>query len=297
MQHQPDISLVILNWNNKTLLRQCLLTLREHAPKNLTLQTIVVDNGSEDGSATMVQQEFPEVELIESNENLGYAAGNNLGIRAAKGTYTFLLNEDIEFIDDTIKTLYDYLEEHPNVIAVSPRLEYGNRTTQYSCRVFPRIGALYKQLLVDLKLAPKTEYWAEYKMDYWEHDDTRSVDQPMTTALMTHTDELQELGGFDEQFKNYFNDVDLAYRMKKGGKDIMFLGDMATIIHHHGQGMRKLKWGRVQAWNQGIRRFYKKHYVRSVWSPTYIALEIGLGLRTAALAIQYAFKKKNKYEK
>ncbi len=296
MSQTPEISLVILNWNNKDLLRKCLQTIEQHKP-SVEMEIIMVDNASEDGSQNMVEQEFPHVQLMKNEDNIGYAAGNNVGINAATGKYTFLLNEDIELTNNIIQTLYTYLEEHPEVGGVSPRLQYGDGSTQYSCRAFPTIGRLYKKLAVDLHIAPATEFWGEYKMSFWKHDDTREVDQPMTTAFMLSTALLQKLKGFDEDFSHYFNDVDLAYRIKvKEKKKILFIGDKGHIIHHHGQGMKKLKWGRVKVWNMGLRRFYKKHYVSSSFSPAYILLQIGLMIRTAVLGVQYLVKKgKTKY--
>lgn len=290
------LSIVILNWNNRKLLKQCLLTIDQFKP-NIPYEIIVVDNNSEDESQKMVKTEFPNVHLIENDTNTGYAKGNNVGIRKATGEYTLLLNEDIEFVDNTIQTLIEFLDTHPNTGAVAPKLQYPDGLTQYSCRTFPRIWPLYKQLATDLHLRPPNKKWAEYKMSYWKHNDTQTVDQPMTSAILIRTDILKKLHGFDEQFINYFNDVDLCYRIKHDlQKEIYFIGDKGHVIHHHGKGMKALKWKRVKFWNQGIRRFYKKHYIKSSFSIKYILLNIGLALRTSVLVLQYGIlKNKSKY--
>lgn len=294
-EHHLKLSIVILNWNNKALLEKCLFSLQKHIPTT-THEIIVVDNASNDGSPTMVRSTFPNVRLIVNPKNLGYAKGNNIGIKEANGEYTLLLNEDTEFTSPIVEVLVRYLDDHTDVGAVAPRLLYPDTSTQYSCRTFPKLLPLYKQIAVDLHLLPPTKRWAEYKMNYWEHDDTKEVDQPMTTAILIRTDLLKKLGGFDEQFVNYFNDVDLCYRIKEQERQrIVFIGDHGHIIHHHGQGMKALKWKRVKFWNEGIRRFYRKHYVSSPVSVTYILLNIGLAIRTCALAARYLIEQQRKH--
>ncbi|MER3466387.1 MAG: hypothetical protein C4340_04425, partial [Armatimonadota bacterium] len=131
------LSIVIVNWNTKALLEKCLASLQQHAPAE-SFEVIVVDNASEDGSAAMVRSRFPQVRLLTERANHGYAAGNNIGIRAALGDAILLLNPDTEFIDDSLQRSVDILRSMPTVGVLAARLVSPDGSTQSSLRSFPR---------------------------------------------------------------------------------------------------------------------------------------------------------------
>src|SRR5579872_5053855 len=133
-----EISVIIVNWNTKDLLRGCLESLVASAPAR-SIEVIVVDNASSDGSPQMVRAEFPWVELIQSHENLGFAKSNNIGIRRSSGKYICLVNSDIKVLPGCFDALAEYLDTHPAVGGVGPRVLNSDLTLQSSCRRFPTL--------------------------------------------------------------------------------------------------------------------------------------------------------------
>src|ERR1017187_8350071 len=133
-----DISVIIVNWNTKDFLEQCLTSLTL-TPSNRSIETIVVDNGSSDGSPEMVEDKFPQVKLIRSHENLGFARANNLGIQNSSGRYISLVNSDVKVLPGCLDALADYLDRNPGVGNVGPRILNGDMSLQSSCRRFPSL--------------------------------------------------------------------------------------------------------------------------------------------------------------
>ncbi|MFG0318497.1 MAG: glycosyltransferase family 2 protein, partial [Planctomycetota bacterium JB042] len=141
MSAVPDLSIVVLSWNTEDLLRACLESLARIEP-GLAIETIVVDNASSDGSAAMVRDRYPDVRLIVNDRNVGYAEGNNVGIRAARGRHLFLLNSDTEVAPDAPRRLVEHLDAHPACGAVGAKLLNPDGTVQRACMRFPGFGVL-----------------------------------------------------------------------------------------------------------------------------------------------------------
>ena len=133
-----DISVVIVNWNAKAYLQECLASLRD-APARRAVEVIVVDNNSADGSREMVETEFPSVKLIKSPDNLGFAKANNVGIRQSGGKYVALINSDAKVLGNCLDVLADYMDTHPDVGNVGPKVLNGDMTLQGTCRRFPTL--------------------------------------------------------------------------------------------------------------------------------------------------------------
>lgn len=276
-----DLSVCIVNWNTRELLRACLESI-EAARGRLAVQVIVVDNASADGSAQMVRESFPSVELIANPENRYYAAANNQALRAAAAPLKLLLNSDIEVPADGLRTLVDWMRERPRVGALAPRLVYPDGRLQHSCRSFPSPDTVMFEALGLSRLLPSSRLFGKYRMTWWGYDEDRPVDQPMASALLLRAEALEEVGLLDEQFPMFFNDVDLCRRLWDAGWEVWFTPTV-TMTHHHGGSTRLVRREMMAESGRGFLEFYRKHYRGRISWPSYV-------VATLVLRVAYAFR-------
>jgi GT2 family glycosyltransferase len=281
-----DLSIVIVNWNTRDLLRACLASLRAAlADSTLRTETIVVDNASADCSAAMVAAEFPEARLLANAENRNYAAGNNQGLEAATGRHILLLNPDTEVPPGAVEALVALLAERPKAGAVSPALVSPDGRVQPSVRGFPTPLALFGELTGLARLAPASALGA-YRVHALPEDAPASVDQPMASAFLVRKQALDRSGYFDEQFPLFFNDVDLCYRLKRAGWEILY-EPRVKIVHVGGASTRQVRPQALRLSHEGLRRFYAKHYRGRLAWPAYAAIMISIHL-AGALRVRLA---------
>lgn len=263
-----DLSVVIVNWNTRELLRACLASLRTAlAASPLTVEVVVVDNASKDGSAAMVAAEFPEARLFGNDTNLNYAGGNNQGIAAAAGEFILLLNPDTEVPVGALDALVALLREQPEAGAAAPALVFPDGRLQDSVRGFPTPSALAGELTGLARLLPHSR-WAGYREQQLPSDRPSSVDQPMASAFLVRRKALDEVGPFDERFPLFFNDVDLCFRLKLAGWDILY-DPRVRVVHVGGASTRQVRPEAIRRSHEGLRRFYAKHYRTKLPAPAY----------------------------
>jgi GT2 family glycosyltransferase len=255
-----DISVVIVNWNVRDLLRKCLESIYART-KGIGFEVFVVDNNSSDASAEMARREFPQVKLIVNNENQGFATANNQALRKVEGRYSVLLNPDTQLIDNTFKAMVEFMDTHPEVCAIAPQLIFADGSLQHSCRHFPSFFTdLMESLFLD-GMYPKNRIINWYKMGYWAHDQSRYVDVPYGACLLFETEKLKELGYFDERYFMYFEEIDLCYRSKKKFGPTLYLPQF-KVIHHSNSSSRQIS-DLCHRWKvQSQIRFFAKHYGR-----------------------------------
>lgn len=225
------LSIVILNYKTKGLLKQCLRGIVDaHLP--VDHEVIVVDNASGDGSLEMVGQLFPAVTAIASPRNVGFAAGMNIGIARSSGQYIMTLNTDVAIFRPAVTTLLDYLNAHPTVGAVGPRLINPDGSVQWSSCRFPSrwIPILRRTPLGTLPVA--RNHVRRFLMSDWDHRDSRPVDWVLGGCMMLRRHMLDEVGAFDEKFFLYIEDVDLCRRMWQTGWQVHYVGT-AEMVHYH----------------------------------------------------------------
>ena len=266
------ISILIVNWNTRDLLRACLQSLHSLTIRDVEHEVIVVDCASSDESAAMVAREFPRVHLIASQENLGFAAGNNRAYEAASGEWIWLLNPDTEIAEDAAQTLLERLQSSSDIGAVASALvDAQGGHIQRSCRTFPTPAALWTQALGLAALFPRSKRFGFYKMGWWNYRDARTVEQPMASSLMLRRAAIEKSGGlFDEQFPIFFNDVDLCLRLWQSGWQIWF-EPRSRVRHWGGASTSQLKPAMIAQSHESLRRFYRKHYSSHVAAPLYWA--------------------------
>jgi GT2 family glycosyltransferase len=279
----PDLSIVIVSWNTRDLLDACLVSIRA-IPDAVTREVIVVDNASTDGTAEMVRDDHPDVSLIANEENRGYAAGNNQGIALAAGRDVLLLNPDIVVLEGALDTLAGLLDDRPQVGAVAPRLVLMDGSTQASCRSFPTPDVVLYEALGLSRLFPRSRRFGKYRMTWWDYDDERPVDQPMASALLLRGEALEQVGGMDEDFPIFFNDVDLCKRLWEAGWEVWYTPG-ASMVHVGGASTRQARRRMIVESHRSFEFFYRKHYRgRISWWSYWMALGLlRLGFRLRLL--------------
>lgn len=268
--NEPELSILIVNWNTRDLLRACLDSLRQHV--GVAHEVIVVDNDSHDGSAQMMRDEFPDVVLVANDFNAGFAGGNNQAYEKARGAWIWLLNPDTQVLSGAAETLIDFLQADEKRGAVASALiDARDGSIQRSCRTFPTPGALWAQGSGLASFYPRSRRFGFYKMGAWNMKTAREVDQPMASSFLLRRAAIESIGAlFDEQFPIFFNDVDLCWRLKQAGWQIWYLPD-AEVIHWGGAGTSQVRPQMIEESHRSLRRFYEKHYKGQISAPLYWA--------------------------
>jgi GT2 family glycosyltransferase len=254
-----DLSITIVNWNTKNHLANCLDSIYQNA-KDAAFEIIVVDNDSDDNSAEMVRAKFPQVTLIENNENVGFGAANNQAIRISQGRYVLILNPDTLVLPGCLDQLMDLLASRPDVGAVGPKVVNVDGSIQLPCiRNVPTLFTEYLELSHLSARFPKSRVFGRYYMTYCDRSLPRQVSLLMGCCIMVRKKVLDEIGLFDEQFFLYAEDMDLCYRIQKAGWKSWYL-PTAQIVHIWGQSTERISKHRVFHNQQAKYIFFKKHF-------------------------------------
>lgn len=253
---RPVVSIVIVNWNTRTLLAACLESV--HRQTLLSHEIWVVDNGSTDGSCEMVREAFPEVRLIANEDNKGFAAANNQALPLCTGEHVLLLNSDTVVLDGAIDKMATFLQLHPEAGGVGCKLLNADGTLQPSAHGFYRSWrSLVENRLVHL-LWPRRHARTPF-LSFWDHNQVRPVDWVTGAALMVRRSVIQEVGLLDDGFFMYGEEVDWQYRMKQAGRRVFFLPS-ARVIHYGGASSRHIVTQMKRQEYESRLRFVQKHY-------------------------------------
>ncbi|MBU0707439.1 glycosyltransferase family 2 protein [Patescibacteria group bacterium] len=226
-----DLSIVILNYKSKGLTKQCLKGIALLKPR-LNFETIVVDNASNDGTTEMINEEFPWVKTIKSPVNNGFAAGNNLGIRKSVGKYIMILNPDVAIFNNSLETLYNFMEENPNVGLAGPKLINPDGSVQASCRTFPTKKIIIYRRTPIGKMSGPRKILREHLMLEWKHTDNREVDWMIGACFFVRRSAMEKVGLLDERFFLYLEDVDWCRRFWHSGYKVCYVAE-AEMVHYH----------------------------------------------------------------
>jgi GT2 family glycosyltransferase len=226
-----DISVVIVSFNTKELLRKCLISIKEQFC-GVSYEIIVVDNDSKDGSVEMLEEEFPSVSLIKNNYNAGISRGNNQGIKASRSDYILLANPDLEIVSDNVGDLLDYMEANPKVGMLGPKIFLPNGDIQTSATSFPTLFTVLAHHLGLKKLLPSDSArklaiqsfgkvlgnpTCKYLRVYREAADPEIVDWVTSALLLIRKEVFSDIGYWDEDFFLYADEVDFQLRANKAG--------------------------------------------------------------------------------
>lgn len=253
-----DLTIIIVNWNTREMLANCLDSIfaDEHG---VMFEVIVVDNASQDGSVDMVRGEFPGVQLIANSENLGFARANNQALPLAKGRCILLLNSDTVVLPGALRELVRYLDEHPQVGVVGPKLLHPDGTTQRSCWLgFPSLRFAFVDALYLWRFVPRSRLVRSSGLLEIPDNEPLEVDHILGAAMMVRHDVVKQVGGMDEGFFLFLEETDWCYRIRKAGWKIHFL-PMAEIIHFGQQSVHQNPERTLPEKYRNYVRFYSEH--------------------------------------
>jgi len=256
-----QLSVIILNYNVRYFLEQCVLSV-QHAIKNIEAEIIVVDNNSKDDSCAMMKDRFPEIALIENTENTGFPKGNNIGVAAAKGEYICILNPDTVIAEDTFSSILEFAGEQKDFGISGIKLVDGRghflpeskRGVPTPWVAFTKIGGLYK-------LLPRREIFNRYYAQHLNENQSGKVDILVGAFMVMKREVYLSVGGFDEDCFMYSDDIDLSYTvLKKGLRNYYFAG--SAVIHYKGESTVK-DGAYMKRFREAMRFFYNKHFRKS----------------------------------
>ncbi len=268
----PRLTVVIVSWNVREHLRRCLTSI-QHAPTHdLTVETWVVDNASTDGTPEMVRDAFPWVHLIASDENLGFAAANNLALRrmgfpldgpapatADLPDAIFFLNPDTEVVGDAIPQLWNTLFANPRTGMVGPRLVYGDGRHQHSGFFFPNLWQVFLDFFPLHGRLLESRLNGRYARSLYMGNAPFPADFILGAAMMVRREVILQVGAFDEGYWLYCEEMDWARRIRAAGWEIR-VDPRATVIHYEGQSSRQFRaQAFVALWRSRLRYFHKYH--------------------------------------
>jgi GT2 family glycosyltransferase len=252
------LSIVIICWNDLRVIRECLRSIFDgtHA---ISFEVILSDNGSTDGSVEFVRETYPSVRVVENRANLGFAKGNNAGIRVSHGEYVLILNPDTIIHDGALDKLVAFAERNPQAGAFGCRVQNADGSYQVSARLFPTVWRYWVNALYLKKLQAVSRLFAYEEYAGWNGDSERDVDWQSGCCVMFRRELLEKLGGFDEQFFYHFEEVDLCRRVWNTGAPIRFTPE-AVITHLGGQSVSRFPIRFEIEKHRSRYRYFYKHF-------------------------------------
>lgn len=249
------ISVGIVNYNTREHLRACLASVVRELPNDV----VVVDNASVDGSGAMVRAEYPDVRIIENPTNVGYGAAANQAVANSEAPYLLLLNSDARLAPGTLPALRGYLDAHPRAALLGPRLVNPDGTLQPSCYPFPTPLHRFLEESGGWRLVGHLPLLGAAYERTWQHDRCRVVPWVLGAALAIRRSAFDGVGGFDEAYFLYFEEVDLAYRLGQVGWETHF-APVATIVHVGGASTARNRQAATRQLFASAAHFYRRHY-------------------------------------
>jgi GT2 family glycosyltransferase len=256
-----DLSVCIVNWNTKEFLDTCIHSIITNT-HGIDYEVIVVDNNSSDDSLEMLKAKYSWCRTIINKNNVGFAKANNQALDVAQGRYVIFLNPDTELITNAFYTMVKFLDTNKQYGAVGCKLLNADGTIQFTCaRTFPTPFNQFCHFAMLTRLFPKSSFFSNEDMEYWDHNDSRDIDVISGACCMGRHDILKQLGGFDENIFMYSEDVDLCHRIKKMNWKIYYLAE-EKIIHYAGaaSSQRSDLYFVPILLRKGHLYFIKKHY-------------------------------------
>lgn len=254
----PDISIIIVTWNVREMLRRALRCIYATV-RRASFEVLVVDNASADGSATMVCAEFSQVTLIANRENLGFGRANNQAAALARGRYLLLLNPDAFVHEGAIDEMVAFMDAHPEAGASGCRLRYEDGSLQSSVTAFPTLlTELWTTLGLD-RVFSRHPIFGQYMVHHEQLDYVQEVDSLMGAFLMLRRDVIAQVGLFDERFFMYSEEVDLCYRLRRAGWRNYFV-PQAEATHVWGGSAWQIQGESFLRIFRSRVQFFRKHY-------------------------------------
>jgi len=252
------LSVVIICWNDLRVISECLRSIHERT-HSIDFEVLVSDNGSTDGSVEFIRGNYPQVRVLENRANLGFAKGNNVGIRASSGDYILILNPDTIIHDGALDRFMQFAEKHPEAGAFGCRVLNPDGTYQVSARLFPTVWRYWVSALGLKQLANFSSLFIYEEYPHWYGETERPIDWHSGCCVMFRGELLKSLGGFDEQFFYHFEEVDLCRRVQAVGFPVLFTPE-AVITHLGGQSVSRFPIRFEIEKHRSRYRYFYKHF-------------------------------------
>ncbi len=258
-----DLSIIIVNYNVKYFLEQCLHSV-QHAKGDLQTEVFVVDNNSVDGSCAMVQDKFPDANLIRNDQNYGFSVANNQAIKKSTGRYVLLLNPDTVIEEDTLIKCVGYMDEHPDSGGLGVKMIDGKGDfLPESKRSLPTPRVAFFKIFGLSRLFPRSRIFGRYHLGYLDKDQVHQVEILCGAFMMLRKSALDEVGLLDEEFFMYGEDIDMSYRLLNAGYKNIYYPE-STIIHYKGESTKKGSLNYVLTFYRAMIKFARKHFSRKM---------------------------------
>jgi GT2 family glycosyltransferase len=262
-----DISIIIVNWNTRDLLQNCLESIHKTI-RDISYEIICVDNASQDGSVAMLQEKHPEVRLIQNEKNRGFGAANNQAMHVMTGRYALLLNSDTVLAENAVRELFTFMEAHPDAAMACGQLLNADGSKQNSVASFPDLLTLLTNTSLLEYLFPNC-----YPSKRYKHDQPIEVDSCIGACFLVRKRAIEDVGMLDERYFFFFEETDWAYQMKKDGWRVYHV-PTAFIYHFQGQSIGRDIQSRIEFYRSRY-QFFEKWKSRSY----FIAVRIVIFLR------------------
>jgi O-antigen biosynthesis protein len=274
-----DISIIIVNYNVRQFLENALTSL-QRAMEGVQAEIFVVDNASDDGSVEMVREKFPRVRLQANPTNVGFARANNAALREATGRYLLLINPDTIVQEDTLRVMVDFLERNPDVGLAGCTILNPDGTLQLACRrSFPTPWVAFTKITGLSSLFPRSRLFGRYNLTYLNPNESYEVEAISGSFMMISRPVYEAVGGLDEMFFMYGEDLDWCYRVRQAGFKVYYV-HRTKIIHYKGESTRRSDIDEIRVFYHAMQQFVEKHFSRSVVVEMFLTL--GILLRAAA---------------
>jgi hypothetical protein len=238
VQALPDLSIIIVSWNTCALVKECLASIDLFREGDVSIQVIVVDNNSADGTVEMVRSEFPTVELIANRENKGFVGGNNQAVPRARGRYLLLLNSDARLVGPGMKDIVDYMDEHPRVAIVAGKILNADGSFQRPFRQFPGVVGSFFRHTTRLIRGFDTPWHRRYTMSGVDGEHEHDVDWLSGAYLYVRKNLLENQKLFDDDIFMFYEDTLLCYQMRSRGFLVRYLPISPVVHYYHGSAKK-----------------------------------------------------------
>ncbi len=273
-----DLSVIVVNYNVRQYLENALTSI-VRAMAGVQGEVFVVDNASDDGSVEMVKSKFPAVRLIENRVNVGFAKANNVALKLAQGRYILLINPDAIVQEDTLRVMMKFFDETPDAGLAGCKILNPDGTFQAPCRrSIPTPWVAFTKIFGLGALFPKSRLFGRYNLTYLSEDETYEVDAISGSFMFLRRDAYENVGGLDEMFFMYGEDLDWCYRFAKAGYKVYYV-HATKIVHFKGESTRRSDIDEIQVFYHAMQQFVEKHFSSSLIVE--VVLTIGIVLRAA----------------
>jgi len=289
---KADLSIIIVNYNSFDLTKNTIDSLKQFS-EGFSYEIIIIDNASKDGSGEKLDREFPECKCILNEINIGFGPANNQGLKIAIGDHILFLNNDVLFVENTLKILLQYRERTKDKILMAPKLLNKDETVQHSVYSFLTPWLTFTTFLFLYRLFPRSKYFNRYYLMNRGISEITHVETVTGAFMLFNREDILELNGFDEDFFFYGEDNDLCKRFRAGGGKVVYY-PLTKIIHLKG-GSPKTDWFHESNNVLSLMNLFNKHYPFPKRVLAYILLYIGNILRALILLFKFLFTMKKKY--